>query len=231
MKKTIWFALGLACSAPAFAQPLPAPAASPLARAVVEQILPPGTFKKLMSGTLSQIMGQVGDQFSTLPIRDFVKASGADPALAARMSPATVGQVMAIIDPAYRQRHKLMMEAMFNQMGDFLASKEPLIREGYVQAFTARFTPDQLADLKAFFETPTGKLYASQQMLIGLDPAVMGKMQAIMPEMIKAMPNMLAKAMQATAGLPPVRKASDLTPAEREQIVKLLGLTQGTGSQ
>ncbi len=45
-----------------------------------------------------------------------------------------------------------------------------------------------------------------------------------MPEMMKKMPEMAAKAEAATKSLPPPRKIADLSQEERGRLAKLLGV-------
>ena len=77
-----------------------------------------------------------------------------------------------------------------------------------------------------FFATPTGKAYAADSMIIFMDPEVMSKMTTMMPEMMKQMPAITAKLKEATAGLPPPRRAEDLTPAQRKRLAVLLGVPE-----
>jgi hypothetical protein len=80
--------------------------------------------------------------------------------------------------------------------------------------------------LNRFFATPTGSEYASNSMTLFMDPAVMGRMQALLPQIMRQMPAMIQKMTAATANLPKPRRYSDLTAAERAQLARLLGLSE-----
>jgi hypothetical protein len=63
-------------------------------------------------------------------------------------------------------------------------------------------------------------------MTLFMDPAVMGRMQALLPQIMRQMPAMIQKMTAATANLPKPRRYSDLTAAERAQLARLLGLSE-----
>ncbi|AYJ86687.1 DUF2059 domain-containing protein [Sphingomonas paeninsulae] len=214
-------------AAPVTAQVNPKITASPEALEIVAKVFPVGSYRKLMTGSLQQIMSGMSDQIGTMPIREFAKVAGVDQTTLARIDKTTMGEIMEILDPAYRDRMRLMMNGMFAELTNVMEKQEPAIRQGLAEAYTGHFTPIQLHEITAFFGTPTGKDYASQQMFLMTDPAVMTKIQAMMPEMMRAMPDILSRAVKATEGLPKPKTYDQLTPNERNQLAKLLGIDPG----
>jgi hypothetical protein len=197
------------------------------ARAIVAKVFPIGAYRKLMTGTLQQMMGGMTDQMSSVPIREFAKAAGVDAPTLARIDKTTIGEIMVIIDPVYQKRTRLMMDGMFVELTNFMEAKEPTLREGLAEAYTVRFTPVQLREIAAFFDTPTGNAYAAQQMFLMTDPAVMTKMQAMMPEMMRTLPDIMLKAMKATESLPKPKTYGELNVGERDKLARLLGIDPG----
>lgn len=201
--------LALALSAPLAAQPAAPVAAeapqaiSPVAAEVAAKLFPDGTYRRLLGPSFTQMMSKMVDGgMSNVPLGALVKAVGLDADAASKLDKATLGEIMDIIDPAYKQRMRLMMDAMFSEMIPLFEKMEPDLRDGLAISLQTRFSQAQLGELKAFFATPTGNAYATQQMTLFMDPAVMGKMQLQMPKIMEAMPALIGRAAKATEGLP-----------------------------
>lgn len=205
-----------------------APKASPVstaAQAIALKVFPNGTYRKVMSGTFDKMMNSMMDQMGTMPVRDLARIGGMDPAMLAKLDKGTLAEMMAIMDPAFKERMRLTTTTMMAEMIPLMERYEPAIRDGLAAAYQARFSGAQIDELNRFFDTPTGSVYASQQMLMFADPLVMEKMQAFLPDLMKAMPTFMTKIQAATAQLPKPRKMSDLTPAERAKLDVMLGIT------
>jgi len=198
------------------------PAENPLASRVAGQLMPPGTYRKMMKTVMDQVTGAVMNQVMDMPLRDMIKGFGLSGAEAEKLGPGTMRQMMAIMDPAFDQRMQISMRIMGDEITNMMDEVEPDYRAGLADALSARFTPDQLAELDRFFATPTGSAYASQSMLVYADPAMMQRMQALVPKMMKVMPGMMQKVMAATADLPKPRDAKTMTPEQRKQFMALL---------
>jgi hypothetical protein len=218
----------LACAPiPVFAQPVtPAtdPAALASATRIAGALLPDGTYRKMMSGTFDKMMSGIIDQMGNLPMREIIVAMGMAEDQVPNLAPDAMKQIMEITDPVFKQRMDLGMKAMMVGMVDMISKYEPAVREGLSEAYARRFTAAQLGDLERFFATPSGREYAAQSMLVYTDRAVMNRMMAMMPEMMKEMPTMVGAMTEATKDLPKQRKFSDLTQAERDRIAALLGV-------
>ena len=225
--------------AAAIAQESPAPAAeaSPAlppvdparlqtAAATVDHIFPAGTYAKIMNGTMDSIVRQSVDSMAALPMRDLVGLAGLKPEEAAKVGKGTLAEVMAILDPAFRQRTDLSMAVMRDEMTRMMTQFEPDMRAGLAEAYARRFSASQLDELNRFFATPTGSEYAANAMTLFMDPAVMGRMQALLPQIMRQMPAMIQKMTAATANLPKPRRYADLTAAERARLARLLGLSE-----
>jgi hypothetical protein len=225
----------LLAAAPAVAQIAPAAPAAPAAAAapadparlaiatrVAGRLLPPGTYRQLMKAVTDQAMQLIVDKMMDMPLRDVVKMAGISDADAAKLGPGTSRQVLQIMDPAFEKRMQITMHVMGDELANLMDQLEPEYRAGLADALAVRFTPDQLTELDRFFATPTGSAYASQSMLFYADPAMMQRMQAILPKVMQAMPSMIQKVMAATADLPKPRDAKSMTPEQRKQLEALL---------
>ena len=218
--------IGLALlAAPAVhAQSVPDAARVAAARPVVDKIFPVGTYRRMMDGTLSKMMNSMMDGVMKMPIAQFARIGGVPQDKLAGLDETSMEQISAIIDPNFRERTKLGMDAMMASMVDMMDGFEPKVRDALTRAYARKFDDKQLDELAAFFKTPTGDLYARGSMMMFMDPEIMGEMQALMPEMMKKMPEMAAKAEAATKSLPPPRKIADLSQKERGRLATLLGV-------
>lgn len=226
--------LALGICSPALAQQTPSTVstvtetpqavASPLAAEIATKLFPDGTYRKLLGPTFTQMVSGMFDNMGSVPLGQIARAAGADEKMVAELDKAKTQEIMEILDPAFKQRMKVTMESMFTAMIPLFETMEPDLRDGLALSLESKFTPIQLAELKSFFTTPTGASFASQQMLLFADPAVMGKLQSQMPKIMAAMPDLIGKALKATESLPKPRKMQDLTEAERTKIVELFGI-------
>jgi Uncharacterized protein conserved in bacteria (DUF2059) len=204
--------------------PVPDEAKLAISRQVAARLVPDGVFMKVMSGTMDSFMGGMMDQMLDVPIRDVAAAFVKDEAEIKAMGEGTIREVMTILDPAYKQRADLGMKAMFSAMGGIMTSLEPEVREGMAIAYANRFTAAELTEFNAFFASPSGQKFAAENMTIMTDPALMQRMQSVMPKVLEALPEMVKRAEAATADLPKRRKPEDLSKAERARLAELLGV-------
>lgn len=221
-------ALLLSAPLPALAQSATVPAPVDAARLAIAtkvagRLLPDGIYKKLMSGMMDQMMSGMMGQMKDMPIASLAEMVGVSEKEVAALPEGTLGEMLAIMDPHFEERQKLTMSAIMEQMGSLMSTMEPEMRAGMAEAYARRFNAQQLAELDAFLSTPTGSAYASEQMTLMMDPAIMSRMQGMLPKLVEAMPTIMAKAKQATAGLPEPKKPSDLTPAEQRKLESLFG--------
>jgi hypothetical protein len=196
------------------------------ARAIVGHVFPAGTYQRIMNGSMDAMMSSMMDGLGKIPLRDLAAMGGVSQAKLAQLGEGTLAEVASILDPAFQQRMDLTMHTTMREMGTMMSTFEPAMQDGLAEAYARRFTSSQLSELKSFFETPTGNIYAAESMMLFMDPAVMTKMQAWVPELMKQMPALMAKVKEATARLPAPRKPADLSSAERQRLAKLLGTTE-----
>jgi hypothetical protein len=232
MMKTLIIALATVVAAPLHAQSIadaeatmaaPMPA-SPAATAIAGKLFPDGTYRKMLGQSFTKMIGGMINQMGDVPLGDLMKSYGFEPESAPKLDKATLNKVMAILDPMFKERMRLTMDGMFKSMIPLFEQMEPELRMGLAESLTHRFSAAELGELKTFFETPTGNSFASQQMMLFTDPAVMGRMQAQMPKIMQALPTLIGDAVKATAALPKAKRYADLNDAERAELGALLGV-------
>lgn len=227
----------LLLSAPVAAQVPPAaapsaavdPALLAKAQPIAAVILPDGTMEKMMGPMMQKIMGPMMDGMTRMPIREFMKAGGMEPEKADSLGKGTIEEMMAIVDPHFRERMDVMVNTMMPAIGRFMGRYEPEMREGMAEAFAYRYNAAELEQIGAFLKTPTGAKFGAGFMELATDPHYLARMQTIMPEMMRAMPEIMKSSEAAFAKLPKPRTYDALTKAERDRLIALVGADAKTG--
>lgn len=200
------------------------PAKLAVARDIARRLLPEGTFERMMSSVMNGTMKSITDGMMSMPLKSLAGMGGVDAAKLKDLGPGSMKQMMAILDPAFDRRMALTTQVMGVEMGRFMSTMEPEMREGLAETYANRFSPAQLADVDAFFKTPSGSAFAAQMMTAQTDPAFMARMQQMIPKLMQAMPGIMGKVQAATADLPKARKFDELSPAEKADLSKLMGI-------
>ncbi|WP_447727228.1 DUF2059 domain-containing protein [Sphingomonas koreensis] len=202
MMRVLLAAAAFTLAAPVLAQTAPAPAAAPdpariaAAEKAVTALVPEGIYMKMMRDQFPHMMDAMMAQMMGMTPTEFgVPADGAGDG-------RTMGAVMADADPHFQERMKIMSRVMGEEMGALFSKIEPGVRTGLSRAFARKFTTQQLNEMNAFFATPTGSVFASEYLSTFMDPEVIREMMTAAPEMMKAMPAIMAKVEKATAHLP-----------------------------
>jgi hypothetical protein len=233
---TALLAATIAIAVPATAQAEPSPStalsAEPIdparlksAEAIAAQILPDGTYAKVMSASMDGMMKPMLDMVGKMPLSQLAALGGLSDEEAAQLGEGTIKELNAIIDPLFEQRMRLITDSTVRSMSKLMTTMEPGLREGLSRAFARRYSAEQLADITRFFETPTGRTYAADSMMIFTDPEVMTKMMEMLPKMMEQMPAMVKDMEAEMASLPKIREWGDLSSDEKAKVAKLLGTT------
>ena len=210
-------------AAPVAAEQPVDPALLAKAQPIAALILPDGTMEKMMGPMMQKMMGPMMDGMTKMPIREFLKVGGMDPEKADSLGQGTMEQVMAIIDPNFRKRMDVIVNTMMPAMGRFMSRYEPDMRAGMAEAFAHRYSAAELDQIAAFMKTPVGAKFGAGFMELATDPHYLGRMQKVMPQMLQAMPEILKSSEAELAKLPKPRTYDQLSQAERDRLVTLIG--------
>jgi hypothetical protein len=187
------------------AQPDPDPARLALARTSVQAMWPDGAYGKMMTG----LAGGMFDRVMQLKKSDL---AGLDPKLAKTDASASedlsLHDQAAAKDPYFDQRMAAIRDAVGEEVGKVSAIIDPRMRDGLARSMARRFDEHQLADINGFFATPSGRALAGQYMQLWVDPDTMRSLFGTLPEMMKLMPDMMAKLAAANDKFPKPEKAA-----------------------
>ncbi len=196
----------------------------PQAEAVVARIFPEGTYARLMDETMEPMMNAIMGSMKQVPLAQLRAIGGMDQSDLAEMGDARLGDIIAILDPAYEERSAVFSQIMVEMVGDLVEGIEPSYRAGLARAYAVRFERSDLVELDRFFQTPVGGRYAAESMLIFADPQVMSAMNEVMPAVLEMMPDMMENFQERSEQLPQPRELSDLDDSELDRLSALLGV-------
>ncbi len=195
----------------------------PLANAVVSKMLPPGFYEELMGDVMGTTLRPILSMFSG-PEMIVMSSVSLDQGLP-ELSDGEWAELAETLDPAYATRTDTMIAAMTSGMGEMFAVMEGPMREGMARAYVTRFTTRQLEEIGAFFDTPTGALYARESMAMAADPQFMSSIMGSMPQMMGQMGDFEATMEAAMANVPEAKTFDQLSGGEREKAARLLGIS------
>lgn len=184
------FALGLALAVPAFAAPqAPKSAVDPArlaaAREVVSLAMPPATRDAMLA------------QMSTAMANNMRQGMLGNPQMKA----------MFAQDPRLQPIFDRYMTRIQARTAETIRSGMPPLYDAMGRAYARRFTLPQLADLKAFFQTPTGRYYATQAGTIMADPDIAAAQSAMMGSAMTATQTDVKAMVAEIQALPPRKPA------------------------
>jgi hypothetical protein len=181
----------------------------PQARALMELVLPPGSYSELIGAqdVVARRLGLIDEEMAGVSEEAAVLAA-------------------ALLDPAWQEREQRQAEAMPRIMVDVMGHIEAPMREAMAELYAINFSEEELADVAAFFATPSGAAYASRSYTMASDPRLSQAMLSVLPAVMGEMEGMMAQLEAVTADLPPERQYSDLTDTQRKQLARLVGLSE-----
>ena len=193
----------------------------PAAQAVVGEMMPDGFDGEMMAGMMDKMLRPMLTMFSQ---PEFVLGArlAVDAEAIEALEEAEQAELTAMLDPAYQARGDAMVAVLTSRMGGMFTAMEGPMREGLSKAYAVRFDDAQLADIAAFFATPTGGEYARESMALFADPQVMQASMQALPAMMSGFGDIESAMREAMAALPAERGYGDLTEAQRERMAELL---------
>jgi len=186
-------------------QPDPDPARFAMAQGAVGAMWPDGSYGRMMTGML----GGVVDHAMALKMSDLAAVAGKGADSAGAAGALSLHDLAAAKDPHFDERMTAIRTAVDEEIGKVSVVIDPRIREGLARTMARRFDQAQLADINAFFATPTGRAFAGQYMQMWMSPDTIRSIFTSMPELMKLMPEMMEKVKAASDKFPkPVKAAA-----------------------
>ncbi|KKC25850.1 DUF2059 domain-containing protein [Sphingomonas sp. SRS2] len=170
MMRAIIIAAALVVAAPAHAQSDVDPARLAVAQQIVEQVMPPGQRDAMIDAIVRPTVANVREAFSQSPdLKSLLaKKLGAQ-------------QVLERFVDSQMEASIALTKASLPSLLDAMA-----------RAYARRFSTEQLADISAFFRTPSGRAYVAQSATMMSDPDVQAAQRAMMMKSLEGMQERIA---------------------------------------
>ncbi|MEO1968895.1 MAG: DUF2059 domain-containing protein [Sphingomonadaceae bacterium] len=197
----------------------------PTARALIMQIMPPGSMSKIYNTMFKRYfdpMMKMADGAADLE----VAADLGQDADTLSLSKEQAKQVVAILDPSAQERKQRSMESFQKMLTKAMTVMEPDMREGMAEAYAVNFDDKELADIGAFFATPSGTAFAQRSVVLASDPHILAATMKGLPKMMDQLAPMKTEIEKSLFDTPAPRSYASLTLAERQELGKLTGLSQ-----
>lgn len=186
-------AAALVLNAPsAFAQTVPAaatpaaidPARIAAARELIDLLMPPATRAQMMEGMMTPMLANLRQGMTQNP--DFAGAMNGD------------ARVKSLFDTFMQRQQERTMT--------LLRTSLPGMSDAMARAYARRFDVAQMREIKAFFLTPTGRLYMQQSYTIMADPDVAAWQRTMMATSMTGVQADVADFAKQIAALEPKKK-------------------------
>ena len=197
----------------------------PAAQAVVAKVVPPGTMGEMMSAMFDGFLGPLAELEAKPSSDQAAKQLGFEPG-EIELDSEQSAEVLALLDPVWRERQERTIAATKSAVGKMMTAMEPAMREAMTQLYAVNFSAGELADIDAFFSTPSGAAYARKSFTMASDPRMAGAMMQAIPDMMGPLAEIETDMAAAIADLPPARTYADLDAEQRERLAALTGLDQ-----
>ena len=196
----------------------------PLATALADKVVPPGSLGSMMDGMMGGMFGAIIGADGEPSAHDVISRRVSSYVLGTELTDERATRIADLLDPAWRERETRSRAFTEQAMGRVMQAVEPVVRQAIAELYAIHFTEAQLADIDAFFATPSGAAYARQSYQMASDPRLAGTMMRMMPEAMGQMGSIQAELDAALADLPPQRDYADLTPNQRKLLAQWLGV-------
>lgn len=140
-------------------------------------------------------------------------------------------KLASLLDPAFGERARAGFAALSDMLEPTYAAVEPSVRQAIAEIHAQRFTEPQMAEIGAFFATPTGAIYAEQWLATMFDRRMSAINMEIGSRMIPFMMQAQERMKTVMNGFGEPRDYADLSAAERDRVAELVGMERATLEQ
>lgn len=197
----------------------------PIARQIVEKVLPEGAMMEVMGSTFDSLLGPIMQMANEDTGGALATALGHRPEELG-LDEAQTAEVLAIIDPAWRERNAAISSLTQTMMADMMTRMEPMMRNVMGELYAIYFDEQELRDISAFFETESGLSFARQSYAMAGDPRIMAAMFEDPELLFGTFAEMPARMEEAMADVPQGRAYDELSQADRSRLLELTGFTK-----
>lgn len=195
---------------------------------IAKAVVPKGSYRKIMAETFKKVVEPMMEGVDQIPLSVIANFAGVSEDEIKLKEGAKLSDLMAIIDPYYKERNRTMMSKLSDIMIDLSDDIEPSIRGGMAKAYARRFSAEDLEAVAQFYETKSGAKIAGESLGIFASPEVMSASMEMMPKFMERFFGEMEAITKGTDDLPPPRKFSDLSEEELNKMSELMGIDRGS---
>ncbi len=196
----------------------------PLAREIVEKVMPEGAMMEVMGSTFASVLGPIEQMANADTATALSSSLGYRPA-ELDLDEEETAEILKLIDPAWQDRTAALSSVTTSMMTDMTTRMEPLMRDVMGELYAIYFDAEELADINAFFATESGSSFARQSYAMAGDPRIMAAMFQDPEVMLGAVAQMPVAMEAALADIPEAREFEQLSPEARRRVMELTGLS------
>jgi len=138
----------------------------PQAEALIARIMPPGTMNQIMGGMYDKLLGPIMEMAGEASSEDIARELGIETD-SLELEDGDAARIAAILDPVWKERRDAETAAVQRAMSTVMTAMEPGMRKGMAEAYAVAFTAAEMADIEAFFITPSGTSFARKILCAG----------------------------------------------------------------
>lgn len=191
---------------------------------IAKAVVPKGSYRKIIAETFKKVVEPMMEGVDQIPLSVIANFAGVSEDDIKLKDGAKLSDLMAIIDPYYKQRNRTILTKLSDIMIDLSDDIEPSIRGGLAKAYARRFSAKDLEAVAQFYETESGAKIAGESLGIFASPEVMSASMEMMPKFMERFFGEMEAISKGSEDLPPPRKFSDLSDEELEKMSALMGI-------
>ncbi len=191
---------------------------------VAAAVVPDGSYRKIMGETFQQIVEPMMAGLDEMPLSAVATFAGVPEDEIKIKEGASMGDLMMIIDPHFKERNRAMMNGITDIMIELSDDIEPLIRAGMARAYARRFSAGELDSVVGFFETEAGAKFAGESLSIFASREVMSASMEMMPKFMEKLFGQMEEITKGNGDIPPPRSFDDLSDEELDRLAELMGV-------
>lgn len=196
------------------------------AQQVADSILPPGVYGKMIEDAFAPMAGKIMALIETDNASRAAKLVEISPSNVQGLGQDKIDAIITLLDPRADERNKRIIDFAFDEVSAAMVKVEPFYRAGLARAYARHYDASQLAEINAFFATPTGSAFAAKSLAVHLDPQVLATFPDMLPVLVGHTAEAATRFFLAMDTIPQARKVDTLSSRERTRLLGLLGMSE-----
>ncbi|ANU06638.1 hypothetical protein [Paraurantiacibacter namhicola] len=197
----------------------------PAAERVALQLMPEGSFKRMMSDQLMPVFESALASEKSDPREALTNLTGLPSWRINALDDDAAASALAILDPNQAKREAATFQWLMGMLDEMFTLLEPHYRAGMAQAIAVEFTAEELEEMEVFFATPAGARYATNSYLLHSSPHVLDATNQIGPLIGQMFPRLMEEVAEIEERYGSARSIGELPADELSKLAGLFGIS------